>query len=71
MNKKLKGLRLSNLLSQEELAKKVKVSIVTYNKIEQGKISGSIRFWKRIQNEFNINDNDMWNLINNQNNKEV
>ena len=64
-NKSLKMLRLKNGLSQEEMARKLGMSRQNYGLIETGKAPGNIRFWSKVQQEFNISGADMWELISN------
>ena len=64
MNNKLKTIRCSNLLSQREMSKRLNTTIITYNKIELSKTSGSVKFWTKFQKEFGIPDMDMWGIIN-------
>ena len=64
-NKSLKMLRLKNGLSQEEMARKLGMSRQNYGLIETGKAPGNIRFWSKVQQEFNLSGADMWELISN------
>lgn len=52
MRKKLKRLRLEHALTQEEMAQKLGFTRVGYAQIELGKSSGSIRFLKKLKQEF-------------------
>lgn len=52
MRKKLKRLRLEHALTQEEMAKKLGFTRVSYSMIETGKSGGSIRFLKKLKQEF-------------------
>ncbi len=61
----LKILRVRKNLTQAELAEKVGVSNPTYNLIEQGKRKGSIEFWVKLQQVFNLSDAEMWQLYSN------
>lgn len=65
MRTDLKVLRIKHHLTQAQLAEKLGVSYATYNLIEQGKRKGSVEFWSKIQNTFNLADADMWQLYTN------
>lgn len=65
MRTDLKVLRIKHHLTQAQLAEKLGVSYATYNLIEQGKRKGSVEFWRKIQNTFNLADADMWQLYTN------
>ena len=61
---KLKLLRVANNLTQEEIAERIGgISRRMYADIELGKRKGSRSFWERLQQEFNIPDNEMWGLM--------
>lgn len=59
---KLKLLRVSLKLNQEEMAKMCGVNRATYGLIEQGKTRGSEEFWYNLKNEFNLALEDVWNM---------
>ena len=66
MRTDLKVLRVKNKLTQQQLANKLGVSVVTYNLIEQGKRNGSKDFWAKLQKLFKLADGELWQLyINN------
>ena len=66
MRTDLKVLRVKNKLTQQQLADKLGVSVVTYNLIEQGKRQGSKDFWANLQKLFKLADGELWQLyINN------
>lgn len=66
MRTDLKVLRVKNKLTQQQLANKLGVSVVTYNLIEQGKRQGSKDFWFKLQQLFKLADGELWQLyINN------
>ena len=46
--------RCEQRLSQEDMAKKIGVSRATYAFVENGKRDGSVAFWGRFQEGFNI-----------------
>lgn len=62
MRTELKVLRVKNQLTQKELADKVGVSLTTYNLIENGSRRGSVKFWQTLQQEFNLEDGEVWKL---------
>lgn len=49
-------------LTQNEMADKIKVARSTYCLIESGKNDGSLRFFMKIQETFNLSDEEMWAL---------
>lgn len=61
----LKVLRVKNKLTQYEMASKLNVSVSTYNLIEQGKRRGSLKFWTKLQYQFNLKDGEVWKIQNN------
>lgn len=58
----LKQFRIGTKLTQEQFAKKIGVSRSTYNYIETGQRSGNIKFWKTLQDVFDVPDSEMWKL---------
>mgnify|MGYP003297277410 CR=1 FL=1 len=65
-NKSLKILRVRNDLTQEEMARRLTMSRQAYAKIENGQGDGNITFWSKVQREFKISSEEMWDLINDQ-----
>lgn len=63
MRRNLKVLRVKHGLSQEEMAKRCGVGRDTYAKIEQGKRDGKQVFWYTLQDEFSVNDSEMYGLM--------
>lgn len=63
-NRSLKVIRVRYGLTQEEMAGKLSMSRQAYAKIENGQIYGSISFWSKVQHVFKISSEEMWNLIN-------
>lgn len=63
--KTIKTIRQDLGLTQQEVADKIGISITSYNQIEQGKMVARLETWKRLQDVLNINDSEMWQLINN------
>ena len=65
MRHELKVFRVTQNLTQKEMADKLGVSLATYNLIENGARRGSQDFWLNLQKEFNLEGGDVWNLQNN------
>lgn len=57
---KLKQFRIGLDFTQEEMAKRLRVSRVQYAQIENGKQLGKQQFWNNLQEAFNIPDSEMW-----------
>ena len=57
---KLKQLRISNGLTQEEMSAKCGCSRVTYCKVENGETDPHPRFWKELKQNFNISEKEMY-----------
>ena len=66
VNKSLRILRVKYGLNQEEMAQRLGMSRQNYGLIETGKAPGNIRFWSKVQQEFNLSGEDMWELISNE-----
>ena len=62
MRLKLKTFRVSQNLTQEQMAAKMGVSVSTYNLIENGARRGSQAFWVKLQKEFNLEGGYVWLL---------
>lgn len=62
MRLKLKTFRVSQNLTQQQMADKMGVSVCTYNLIENGKRRGSQAFWGKLQKEFNLEGGFVWLL---------
>lgn len=62
MRNELKVFRVKNQLTQKEIASKLGVSHSAYNLIETGKRNGTIKFWEKLQKEFNLDGGELWNL---------
>lgn len=52
MRTNLKVLRITNHLTQEQMAKRLGVTRTTYCNIENGKSSGTTAFWLSVKAEF-------------------
>lgn len=63
MKKGLKKLRIEEGVSQEIMACSLGVSRTTYSAIESGKKSGSIKFWQTLQEQYALNDSEVWQMI--------
>lgn len=63
VNTKLYSFRVENGLTQEVVAKKLGVSLVTYQHMERGESDGKPKTWLKVQNLYAIPDNDMWSII--------
>lgn len=64
MNKSLKVMRARRGLTQEQMAERMGWSRQYYAKAENGKSIGSIRFWQRLQEAFDVPDEEMWDIVN-------
>ena len=49
-------------LSQREAAAKLGISDGAYSCIEKGKRTGSTKTWRKIQEVFNLTDEEVWHL---------
>ena len=65
MRKNLKIFRVQNDLSQEEIAEKIGCTRATYSAIENGTRDGRRTFWMKLQQAFNVSDEEMWALVKN------
>lgn len=54
--------RTKHNLTQHQMADKINVARSTYCLIESGKSDGSLRFFNRIQETFNLTDDEVWSL---------
>lgn len=63
MYKNLRDVRYFNgNLTQEETAKRLGISTGAYCLIEKGKRVGSAKTWKKIQDLFQLTDEETWQL---------
>lgn len=60
--RKLKLLRLTAELNQAEMAERCGVSKSTYCMIEKGSYRGSIDFWKKVQQVFDLDGEQIWQM---------
>lgn len=58
-NKILVKFRIDRDLSQKNVAEKMNVSKETISRIERGVQDGSMKFWKRFKNEFNLSNEEI------------
>lgn len=63
-----KNLMLFNLRkvkgwTQIEAARELGIPISVYQRIEEGKLSGKIENWEKVQNVYEIPDEEMWKVI--------
>ena len=58
-NKSLYVLRCKNELNQTDMAKKLGVCVSMYSLIERFKRKGSKEFWKRLQDEFGLSNDEI------------
>lgn len=58
-NKILVKFRIDRDLSQKNVAEKMSVSKETISRIERGTQDGSVEFWKRFKNEFNLSNEEL------------
>lgn len=65
MRKDLKQLRLSQGLTQKQIAEDIGYHRSYYTNVETGKRRGSIHFWNGIQKVLKIPDDDMWRYTKN------
>jgi transcriptional regulator with XRE-family HTH domain len=63
VNRSLKVFRARRGLTQEQIAKRMGWSRQYYAKTENGRSTGSILFWVKLQDAFNIPDEEMWPLV--------
>ncbi|MBQ6447107.1 MAG: helix-turn-helix transcriptional regulator [Bacillus sp. (in: Bacteria)] len=49
-------------LTQKEMADKIGISVGAYSLIESGKRVGSTKTWLKIQELFNLTDEEVWRL---------
>ena len=66
MRHELKVFRVTQNLTQQQMAEKTGVSVSTYNLIENGARRGSQTFWLTLQKEFNLDGGKVWELQSNQ-----
>lgn len=61
----LKIFRVKQHMTQAEFSEKIGYQRATYAAIEKGKRGGRQRFWKDLQQAFNIPDGEIWELMKN------
>ena len=67
-NWKLLKFRTKLGLTQEEVALKMGFKFLTYHRVENGETKGSMEFWKRFKDVFQISDAEIWYFMNNEEN---
>ena len=55
--------RASKGLSQVEAAKQLGIPINVYTRIEHGETSGKVETWCKIQELYEVPDEEMWTII--------
>ena len=65
MQYKFKEFRENLGLTQLEMSKSINYSLAYIKKLEAGERKGSIDFWKKIKSVYNIDNDKIWRLINN------
>ena len=63
MRLNLKVFRVSKKMKQSDIAEKLGISSAAYSLIELGKRDGTITFWNKLKETFNIPGNEMWSLM--------
>ena len=66
MRKELKRMRVSNFLTQENMAKRCGTSRNNYSFIEKGKREGSVEFWLTLAQEFKLTIDELEELRKNE-----
>lgn len=66
MRLNLKLFRIKHKMTQGEFADKLGVNRAGYSMIEQGKRDGTMTFWSKLKETFNIPENEMWSLMKNE-----
>ena len=62
-NLKLYAKRAAKGLSQVEASKALSIPINVYTRIEHGETSGKIENWCKIQELYEISDEEMWSIV--------
>lgn len=60
MNKTLKIIRVTEDLTQQEMADRLGITRAHYVMIENGRKKGSIDLFRRLQETFNLGDAETW-----------
>ena len=69
-NERLLNLRKVQGWTQKQAALKLEIPIAVYQRIEEGKKSGKIENWDRVQKLYNIPDEEMWKVVKGKNKEE-
>ena len=62
MRTNLKLFRVKQRLTQGEVAERIGCSLNQYSMIERGARNGTVVFWQKFQQAFNIEDSELWEL---------
>lgn len=65
------ALRMRHGLTQEQAAERLEMTRASYSMIECGVRTGRLDFWQRLQKVFNLSNAEMWDLINETEEKET
>lgn len=65
MRTNLKVFRIKRHMSQQEFADELGYVRATYSAIECGKRNGRKSFWNELQKTFDVSDEEMWKLMQN------
>lgn len=63
MNIELKIKRVQKQMTQNEVAKELGITTPAYSYVESGKRKGSMEMWLKLQEIFEIADEDMWKIV--------
>ena len=63
MRTELKKFRIGLHLTQSEMAERIGVSRTTYGFVERGERGGTAEFWEKLQKEFDVPDEKMYQLM--------
>lgn len=66
MRVNLKVFRVRHKMTQYEFADKLGVNRANYGMIELGKRNGTLVFWNKVQETFNVSEKEMWSLMQNE-----
>ena len=58
----MKQFRIGLHLTQAEMAEKMGVGRTVYGYVENGRRNGTIPFWNKLQQTFNVSDTEIWKL---------
>lgn len=58
------ALRAKRGLTQKQVAKEMGINVGTLNLVENGKRNGTLEFWRKYQELFNLDGEQIWKLQN-------